>query len=329
MTKRMLHYEAAKILLLFAELACVGVICFGLIRLLGYTSKLAFILTPFTYDQMMNVVDSVPDKLSFMRRFLLFFMTRMTKQQVISQMIRYALTAFMGIAVLIPCRYVLRYLECLFKQRFMPDVLEKTFTDFTYTAKQMAAREEPLVEMGLLSRAERYYTANSLEGLYRDCWIASQEIACGGVYRDNYASHRIKVRGQWLTIRLNYEFNGTVILEGKNTKNRFTHRALAGKMTELVVDHEELAFRFTCYTDSVDDAKMLLTVDMADKLISMLDRYPDICVFFRQGCMHVLIRRKSFNRRWELACPFCYPQLRREAARLYGPILDFTDLLLK
>jgi hypothetical protein len=96
-----------------------------------------------------------------------------------------------------------------------------------------------------------------------------------------------------------------------------------------VVDHEELAFRFTCYTDSVDDAKMLLTVDMADKLISMLDRYPDICVFFRQGCMHVLIRRKSFNRRWELACPFCYPQLRREAARLYGPILDFTDLLLK
>jgi hypothetical protein len=45
--------------------------------------------------------------------------------------------------------------------------------------------------------------------------------------------------------------------------------------------------------------------------------------------MHVLIRRRSFNRRWELACPFCYPQLRREAARLYGPLLDFTDLLLE
>ena len=78
----------------------------------------------------------------------------------------------------------------------------------------------------------------------------------------------------------------------------------------------------------MEDAKALLTVDMADKILSMLDRYPDICVFFRQSCMHVLIRKRSFNRRWELACPFCYPQLRREAARLYGSLQEFTDLLL-
>lgn len=329
MTKRMVLYEAGKILLLFAELASVVVICFGVFRLIRYVTWLGFALAPFTYEQMMNVADSVPDKLSIVRRIMLLFISQATKEEAISGLIRNGLIALAGLAVLMPCRLLLRTLERSFKQRFMPDVLEKTFSDFNYEAKRRAAREEPLVDMGLLSRVERYYTANTLEGLYRDCWVASQEIACGGVYTDHYASHRVKVRGQWLTIRLNFDFHGTLILEGRNTKNRFTHRSLAGKMVELVVDHAELASQFVCYTDSVEDAKALLTVEMADKLLSMLERYPDICVFFRQGSMHVLIRRRSFNRRWELACPFCYPQLRREAARLYGSLLEFTDLLLE
>ncbi len=329
MTKRMVLNEAAKILLLFVELVCVVVICFGVFLFIRFVTRLGFAMSPFTYDQMMNVADSVPDKLSIVRRVMLLFISRTTKEEAIAGMLRYGGLALAGVVVLMPCRLLLRSVERSFKQRFMPDVLEKTFSDFTYDAKRRAAREEPLVDMGLLSRAERYYTANSLEGLYRDCWVASQEIACGGVYSDHYASHRVKVRGQWLTIRLNFDFQGTLILEGRNTKNRFSHRALAGRMAELVVDHPELAAQFVCYTDNVEDARALLTVEMADKLLSMLDRYPDLCVFFRQGSMHVLIRRRSFNRRWELACPFCYPQLRREAARLYGPLLDFTDLLLE
>lgn len=329
MTKRMALYEAGKILLLFVELVCLGIVCFGLLRLLFYSTRLIFALTPFTYSKMMNVADSVPEKLAIVRKILLLFISKTTKQEALSQMLRYGLVALVGVLVLMPCRLVLRSLEVSFKQRFMPDVLDKTFSDFSYTAKRRAAKEEPLVEMGLLTRVDRYYTANSLEGLYRDCWVAAEEIICGGVYTDHYSSHSVKVRGQWLTIRLDHEFNGTVVLEGKNTKNRFSHRKLAGKMTELIVDHQELASHFACFTDSVEDAKSLLTVEMADKLLSMLDRYPDICVFFRQGCMHILIRKRSFNRRWELACPFCYPQLRREAARLYGGLLEFTDLLLE
>ena len=328
MTKRMALYEAAKILLLFVEIVCIGAICFGIVRLLRSTVRLIFAMAPIGYEKMMMVADSVPDKLGFLRKILLLFISKTTKQEALRQMLLYGLVALSGVLVLMPCRLVLRHLEVIFKQRFMPDVLKKSFTDFSYTAKRETAKEEPLCEMGLLSRMERYYTANSLEGLYRDCWVASQEIACGGVYTDHYASHRVKVRGQWLTIRLNRDFNGTVILESRNTKNRFSHQALAGKMAELSVDHQQLAAQFSCYTDSVEDAKALLTVDMADKILSMLDRYPDICVFFRQSCMHVLIRKRSFNRRWELACPFCYPQLRREAARLYGSLQEFTDLLL-
>ena len=328
MTKRMALYEAAKILLLFAELVCVAAICFGVVRLLGSTTKLVFAMAPIGYDKMMNVADSVPEKLGFLRRILLLFISKTTKQQALHQMLRYGLMALSGVLILMPCRLVLRHLETAFKQRFMPDVLKDTFSDFTYTAKRASAREEPLCEMGLLSRIERYYTANRLEGLYRDCWVASQEIACGGVYTDHYASHRVKVRGQWLTIRLNRDFKGTVILEARGTKNRFSHQGLAGTMEELIVDHQELAAHFACYTDSVEDARALLTVEMADKLLSMLDRYPDSCVFFRQGSMHVLIRKRSFNRRWELACPFCYPQLRREASRLYSSLLEYTDLLL-
>ena len=329
MTKRMVIYEVGKVVLLFLELICLGVIGYGFFWLVRYGINLAFAIAPVSYTQMVHIADSVPENMSFAKRIILFAATEMTVRQALGRMLRYAVISAAGLLVLMAVRLVLRSLECKFKQRFMPDVLDKTFSDFTYEARRRAAKEEHLCEMGLLSRVERYYTANRLEGLYRDCWVASQEIVCGGVYGDHYTSRKVKVRGQWLTIRLNCEFKGTVILEGRNTANRFARRAPAGRMSELILDHQELSAAFACYTDSIEDARMLLTVEMAEKLLSMLDRYPDLCIFFRQSCMYVLIRRRSFNRRWELACPFCYPQLRREAARLYGSLQEFTDLLLE
>lgn len=329
MTKRMLLYEAAKILLLFLELACVAVIGFCAFRILQFALRLMFAMAPITYDQTLQVAGSVPENLSMVRKVILFFATQTTKQQAIRHIIIFSVAALATVVLLVVFRLLLRNVECRFKQRYMPDVLDKTFSDFTYEARRRAAKEEHLCEMGLLSRIERYYTANRLEGLYRDCWVASQEIICGGVYLDHYSSHSVKVRGQWLTIRLNCEFKGTLILERRGTANRFSHRALSGNMCELVVDHQGLASNFACYTDSVEDSKILLTAEMAEKILSMLDRYPDFCVFFRDGCMYVLIRRRSFNRRWEPTCPFCYPQLRREAARLYGSLQEFTDMLLE
>ena len=329
MTKRMVLYEAEKICLLFLELLCIAAIGFCSFRVLQFALRLAFALAPITYEQTLTVASSVPENLSIVKKVILFFATQTTKQQAIRQIILFVAAGAALIGLLVVFRLLLRSLERRFKQRYMPDVLENTFSDFTYEAKRKAAREEHLCEMGLLSRVERYYTANRLEGLYRDCWVASQEIVCGGVYRDHYTSHSVKVRGQCLTIRLNFDFKGTVILERRGTANRFSHRGLAGSMCELMIDHQELAANFACYTDSVEDAKVLLTAEMAEKILSMLDRYPDFCVFFQQGCMYVLIRRRSFNRRWELACPFCYPQLRREAARLYGSLQEFTDMLLE
>lgn len=328
MTKRMVLYEAAKILLLFLELVCIAVIGYCVYRAGLFGLKLAFAISPISYEQTIQVANSVPENLGFVRSIILFLATETTKQQALRKILLFAVIGGGTVILLIVLRILLRSVERRFKQQYMPDILKKDFSDFTYEAKRRAAREEHLCEMGLLSRVERYYTANRLEGLYRDCWVASQEIACGGVYLDHYASHLVKVRGQWLTIRLNCDFNGTLILERRGTANRFSHRALAGRMCELIIDHQELAANFACYTDSVEDAKLLLTAEMAEKILSMMDRYPDFCVFFRQGCMYVLIRRRSFNRRWELACPFCYPQLRREAARLFGSLQEFTDLLL-
>ena len=327
MTKRMVLYEAGKILLLFAELAGLLCIAYGLYRVAWYCIQIY--LAPLNYETMLQFVDSIPEKVSFLSPILRKFISPIGKSAAIRGLLRSLLITAIGFSLLVPARIGLRRLEYRFKQIFMPRVLRDTFSDFTYEAKRRNAAEETLCEMGLLSSVERYYTANRLEGLYRDCWVASQEIICGGVYAGRYSSYKVKVRGQWLTIRLNADFEGTLILEGRNTKNRFSHRTLPSRMCELEVDHQELAARFACYTDTIEDARSLLTVEMAEKILSMLERYPDLCIFFRQGCMHILIRRRSFDRRWELACPFCYPQLRREAKRLYNPLLDFTDMLLE
>ena len=327
MTRRMILYEIGKVILILSELLCVALIGYAAFRLLWYTIE--YVLSGFGKDTLTQIADGLPEKVEFLGKYLRMFLTDLTKQELISQLIRYAVILVLGLFGLNMLRLGLRRLERGFKQRYMPEVLEQTFSDLSYEAKRRPAVEEVLCDVGLLNKVERYYTANRLEGLYRDCWVASQEIICGGVYADDYTSHKVKVRGQWLTIRLNTDFNSTVILESRGTANRFSHRALSGAMVELQPDLPELAQQFRCFADFPEDFRNLITVEMAEKLLSMLARYPDLCVIFRRGCVHFLIRRRSFNRRWEPFCPFCFPQLKREANRLYGPLMDFTDLLLE
>ena len=327
MTRRMVLYEAGKVLLLLAELACAVVIGYAVVKLLWFAVQ--YVISGFSPELLTQIADGLPDKVAFAGKYLRMLNTGMTKQEVIAQLIRNGILLLAAAAALTLARLGMRRLERSFKQRYMPEVLEQTFSDLSYEAKRRPAVEETLCEVGLLSSVERYYTANRLEGLYRDCWVAAQEIICGGVYADDYTSHKIKVRGQWLTVRLNVDFPGTVVLECRGTKNRFSHRGLAKKMVELQPDHEELAQQFRCFADSPEDFRSLVTVEMAEKLLSMTERYPDFSVIFLRGCIHVLIRRKSFNRRWEPFCPFCFPQLKREAHRLYGPLMDFTDMLLE
>lgn len=327
MTRRMVLYEIGKVLLLLTELLCLALAGYGAFRVVWFA--LQYALSGFGAETLTQIADGLPDKVAFAGRYLRMLITGLTGSEAISQMLRYAVVFLLSVGALMLARLGMRRLERSFKQRYMPEVLEQTFSELSYEAKRRRAVEEPLCEIGLLSSVERYYTANRLEGLYRDCWVASQEIICGGVYADDYTSYKVKVRGQWLTVRLNVDFNGTVILESRGTANRFSHRVLAKTMVELQPDHDGLAQQFRCFADSPEEFRRLLTVEMAEKLLSMLDRYPDLCVIFRRGCVHFLIRRRSFNRRWEPFCPFCFPQLKREAHRLYGPLMDFTDMLLE
>lgn len=327
MTRRMVLYEIGKALLLLAELACVAFIGYIVVLLMWY--GIQHLLSPIDPELMTSIADGLPDRVAFAAKYIRFLNTGTTEQQATELLIHHSILLGVGLCLLTVLRLCLRRLERSFKQRYMPLVLEQTFSDFSYEAKRRRAAEEVLCDIGMLSTVERYYTANRLEGLYRDCWVAAQEIICGGVYADHYTSHKVKVRGQWLTIRLNTDFDSVAILEARGTKNRFSHRGLAKRVVELQPDHNALAQQFRCFADSPEEFRNLITVEMAEKLLSMVDRYPDFCVFFRRGCIHILLRRRSFNRRWEPLCPFCFPQLKREAHRLYGPLMDFTDLLLE
>ena len=327
MTRRMVLYEAGKVLLILAELACAALIGYAAARLIWFAIQ--YLLSNFGSETLNSIADGLPQKVAFAGKYLRFFITGMTDREAVSGLIRSAVLLAGAAAGLFGLRMALGLLEQSFKQRYMPEVLEQTFSDLSYEAKRRPAVEETLCDVGLLSTVERYYTANRLEGLYRDCWVAAQEIICGGVYADDYTSHKVKVRGQWLMVRLNVDFDGTVILESRGTKNRFSHRGLSKRMVELQPDHQELAQQFLCFADSPEDFRALVTVEMAEKLLAMTERYPDLCVIFRRGCVHILVRRRSFNRRWEPLCPFCFPQLKREAHRLYGPLMDFTDMLLE
>ena len=327
MFKKILPFEIGKLLALALVIFSLGAIGYGAYWLIWYLIQL--LISPLPRDFIFEISEVLPESLQIFRELVNKFFLGTSAELAKSECLHYALTVAVGAACLLLGRWLLRLLETGFKRKIMPFVLSERFTDVLYDPKKLRSIDEPLCAIGLLRYLERYYSANRLEGYYRGCWVAGEEIVCGGVYMNNYTSHRVKARGLWRTIRLNRAFEGNVILESTGTKNRFTHSAIAKTMTQIEFDYPSFTERFLCFSDYVETAEELINREMADKLLRILDKYPDLCVIFEGDCVHFLVRRRSFDRRWEYLIPFCTPHLRKIANDLYGPLMDATDELLR
>lgn len=327
MFKKILPFEIAKVLLVaLAVFALIG-IGYGAYWLGWYLLQL--IISPLPSDFILQIAGALPETFRKLGELIEKIFIGTTTDAARAACLSAATVLLCSLGFLLLARWLLRLLERGFKRRIMPEVLKEHFTEIQYDPQKCRSIDEPLCEIGLLRYIERYYTANRLEALYRGCLVAAEEIVCGGVYMSNYTSHRVKARGLWLTIRLNRDFDGSVILESVGTKNRFTHQDIARHMCEIEFDYRTFAERYRCYADDPDVAHELLSRDMADKLLRILNLYPDLCVIFEGGCVHFLVRRRSFDRRWEYLIPFCTPHLRTVANNLYGPLMDITDELLR
>lgn len=340
MNIRILLFELAKLVLVALV---IGAICFAFFSaawLIWFLVQL--VISPAPTEFILQVADTMADSWRHFPVNLLFVHTEidvpgvlywlfrgMTGEEAKANVLRYSLILGGSVTALLLARLMLRELEYAFKNRFVPGTLDERFTEVRYSARKKRSADEPLCRLGLLYSVERYYTANRLEGIYRSCWVAAEELVCGGVYLSRYTSHRVKVRGQWLTVRLNYDFEGEVVLESIGTKNRLSHQKIARRMSRIEFDRGDLAYRFQVYSDSPELAQELISWDMAEKLVKLLDDYPDLCVVLENGCIHFLVRRRAFDRRWEYLVPFCLPWLRLVNRRVYGPLMDVTDALLE
>lgn len=326
MYKRILPFELGKIALLAIVILSLIGIGYGTYWLVWYLIQL--LISPLPGDFILQIADVLPESLQKLTDLVHTFFLGTPADTARAACVSSGLIVFFGIVSLLLARWLLRLLEAGFKKRWMPYVLQEHFSEIQYAPKKRRSIDEPLCQIGLLSYIERYYTANRLEALYRGCWVAAEETVCGGVYLNNYTSHRIKARGLWVTIQLNQTLDGSVILESVGTKNRFTHQSIAKDMCQIEFDYREFADQFSVYSDSEEVAYTLLTRDIADQLLRILDRYPDLCVVYESDCVHFLVRRRSFDRRWEYLIPFCLPHLRTVANNLYGPLMDITDELM-
>lgn len=327
MFKKILPYEIGKLVLLALIVLSLCAIGYGVYWLVWYLIQL--LLSPLPQDFILEIAEVLPESLDFFRDLARKLFLGTTPDAAKLFCLRFGLILAIGVGGLLLGRWLIRLVETAFKRQIMPYVLAESFSEVQYDPKKLRSIDEPLCAIGLLRYLERYYSANRLEALYRGCWVAAEEVVCGGVYMSNYTSHRVKARGLWTTIRLNRDFDGEVILESIGSKNRFTHQIIAKTMAQIEFDYPTFVERFRCYSDSTEIAGELINREMADKLLRILEKYPDLCVVFEGGCVHFLVRRRSFDRRWEYLIPFCVPHLRTVANNLYGPLMDITDELLR
>ena len=328
MTKKTFSYEAGKLLFVLWCAASIAFIAFALYQFLSGLLQLGFSLIPG--DLWHTMVDEPSSsKVQPILDMLKGLNKELTTKDAVGKLILWGILAAAGAVSFVVARDQLVRHERRFRRAYMPEILAEHFTDAVYSPKKQRSDDEPLCRIGLLRNYERYYTANRLEALYRDCWVASEEVICGGVYGTNYTSHKVKVRGQWMTVRLSQTLGSPVIIEAKQSKNRLLHSRIAATMSEINFSYDAFANAFRCFAESPELAQQLITRPIADRLLKMLETYEDFCVIF-DGCnMHVLLRRKSFDRRLECLRPYTLNLLRREELRLYQPLRDFTDMLLE
>ncbi len=328
MTKNMSSFETKKILTVIWCVASALLIAAGIFFILFAIMQVAFSMIPSEFWHTL-VDEPSSEKLQPIMDFLKGINREWSTGQAIGSLILWAVLLAACIISLIVARKMLQKLERSFKRTFLPDVLAQKFSDVAYDPDKHRSEDEPLCRLGLLRYYERYYTANRLEAMYRDCWVASEEVICGGVYGQKYTGHKIKVRGQWMTVRLSQRLASPVILEKRHTKNRLTHAKISDTMREVKFSYDRFSEQFRCFAEDPDLAQMLITRQFAEQLLGMLDTYGDFCVLFDGSNMHVLLRRKSFDRRLECLVPYSEKLLQKEATRLYQPLQDFTDLLLE
>lgn len=328
MTKKMSSFEVKKIFTVVWCVASALLIAAGIVFILHALMQVAFSKIPSEFWHTMTEEPS-SERVRPIVELLKNLNREWTTGQAIGNLILWAALLAAGIVSLIVARTVLQKVERSFKRAFLPDVLAEKFFDVAYDPDKRRSEDEPLCRLGLLRYYERYYTANRLEAMYRDCWVASEEVICGGVYGRRYTGHKIKVRGQWMTVRLSQHLASPVILEKRHSKNRLTHAKIGATMREVKFSFDRFSEEFRCFAESPELAQMLITRDLAEQLLKMLETYGDFCVLFDGSNMYVLLRRKSFDRRLECLVPYSYKLLEKEAMRLYQPLQDFTDLLLE
>ncbi len=328
MTKSMSSFETKKILTVVWCVASALLIAAGIIFILFAILQVAFSMIPSEFWHTL-VDEPSSDKLQPIMDFLKGINREWSTPQAVGSLVLWAVLLAAGIISLIVARKMLQKVERSFKRTFLPSVLTQNFSDVAYDPDKRRSDDEPLCRLGLLRYYERYYTANRLEAMYRDCWVASEEVICGGVYGQKYTGHKIKVRGQWMTVRLSQRIASPVILEKRHTKNRLTHAKISNTMREVKFSYERFSEQFRCFAEDPELAQMLITRQIAEQFLGMLDTYEDFCVIFDGSNMYVLLRRKSFDRRLECLVPYSEELLQKEAIRLYQPVQDFTDLLLE
>ena len=327
MTKKLLPYEIGKLAIVLWCIASAALIAVGLYRIVWNLLQCGYALIP---ADLWHTIFEEPssEKLQPIIALVRKYYAELTLAEAKSGIWLGVLILVLGSISMIFARDQLKRQERRVKRTFFPTVLAEHFSGAVYSPEKKRSEDEPLCRLGLLRYYERYYTANRLEALYRDCWVAAEEVICGGVYGEGYASHKVKVRGQWLTVRLSQPMDSTVVLESRSTQNRLTHDKIAGTMTEVCFSFDDFANAFRCFAESPEFAQQLITRQFADRLLAIKEKYGDFCVIFDGSNFHILLRRRSFDRRLECLLPYTEKLLKKEEYRLYQPLRDFTDLLL-
>ncbi len=326
MPKKMSSYEAGKIALLIWGLAAVAAIVFGAWGVVRYALGMA--ISPYA-ESIVEMTEGIQVEA------LQPYVKAVRSLAIAAGEANIRFHFFLGLALLVVgivsllvARHLLCRLGCRFKRAYLPAALQERYTSLSYSPEKRPSQDEALCAMGLLRYSERYYSANRLRGIYRNCWVSAEEIICGGVYGKRYSGRKIKVRGQWMSIQLDRQIPGTVLIAAKDSKNRYSRRTAARQLCQVKFNHPAFSQKFICLSSDPDLAITVVSRTLADKLVAMTKAYPDFWVIFHKNAMYVCLRRKSFDRHLNYLRPFNGPLLEEEALRLYGPLEDFTDMLL-
>lgn len=213
----------------------------------------------------------------------------------------------------------------LYKETFVPNVLQQYFQNLVYIGDHGFAREE-VKQFGLARLGNIFQSEDLIRGQYRGINFAQSDVTIRHKSGGKNKQTTTYFKGRMFVF--DFPKNEVISLQ-VHSKNFLFHAGSPGSFKLQKVEMEDVDFnkRFVVASVSAHDAFYILTPPLLIRIKAICERYGNVAMHFSCGKLYVGINTRSNAFDANMQKPLSYPEEQARIHRDAQVIIDIIDTM--